>query len=269
MAKIRDKIWIWGQTPGVHHRLQPEARWNLPGENKMTPLEGCEFFGIDKCCRVVMWNDPAPPYDNAAEELSSLSQVVWSVVGDGGSDRTDSELGELDEVIRIANKYPNIVGGVLDDFFLPRRMEVFKPEHLAKMRHKLHTDADRELDLRVVVYTHEIKPEIAPYLKECDVITYWTWIGSHLENFDEYFETLKSYAPDKRFMVGLYMWNYGECRPYTRAQMDFQFQKYFDLLMNKTIDGVIICSNCIADVGIEAVEWTKNWLNQIGDAEII
>ena len=58
-----------------------------------------------------MANQPAPPFDWEAQVLSPLNKVVWSVAGDSGSDRTDAVYGEADEVIRIADYYPNIAGG--------------------------------------------------------------------------------------------------------------------------------------------------------------
>jgi hypothetical protein len=257
MAKIKDKLWLWGQSPGTHHT---NADWNLPGTNRMTPVEGCEFFGIKNCCRVVMVNKPSPPFDKDADELRNLNKVVWSVVGDSGSDRTDTMCGELEEVIRLAKNYSNISGGILDDFFTPKRLEYFKPEHVRSMRKRLHTEPDRKLDLSVVLYTNQLDWDIKTYLDECDIITMWTWEGSDLVNFDRNFAKVLSLTPGKRHMVGLYMWNYGEGKPLTRAQMDLQFDRCFTLLKDKSIEGVIICSNCIADVGIEAVDWTRKWI---------
>ena len=46
MTKLIDHVWLWGQTPGSHHAT---AGYHLPGVNKMTPLEGCDFFGIRNC----------------------------------------------------------------------------------------------------------------------------------------------------------------------------------------------------------------------------
>jgi hypothetical protein len=163
MSKIKDKLWLWGQNPGTHHQT---TMWNLPGVNHMTPLEGCNYFGIQNCCRVVMANQPSPPFDKDAQELSSLQKVVWSVVGDGGSDRTDTMYGELEEVIRIANLYPNIVGGILDDFFLPKRLERLKPEYVKEMRKRLHTSCQRALDLYVVLYTNQLGWDLKAYPKK-------------------------------------------------------------------------------------------------------
>ena len=44
--------------------------------------------------------------------------------------------------------------------------------------------------------------------------------------------------------------------------------QYLRLMKEGLIEGIVICSNCIADLGIEAVEWTRNWLIEHRDDEI-
>ena len=43
MASLIDKLWLLGETPGSHHAVKG---YKMPGENKMTPVEGLEYFGI-------------------------------------------------------------------------------------------------------------------------------------------------------------------------------------------------------------------------------
>ena len=86
MTKLRDRFWIWGQDPGCHH-LNPSGvnGYKLPGENLMDSREGCDFLGISRCCRVTMWTGPFPPFDDEAEKIKNLDEVVWSAIGAGGS----------------------------------------------------------------------------------------------------------------------------------------------------------------------------------------
>ena len=35
------------------------------------------------------------------------------------------------------------------------------------------------------------------------------------------------------------------------------------------IKGVILCSNCIADIGLDTVEYTRTWLQAHGEEEVI
>ena len=44
--KIKETIWLWGQDQMSHHRVgsNGENIWNLPGVNKMDPVQGALFF---------------------------------------------------------------------------------------------------------------------------------------------------------------------------------------------------------------------------------
>ena len=64
------------------------------------------------------------------------------------------------------------------------------------------------------------------------------------------------------------MWNYGEHCPFTVEDMKSQCENDLRILKEGKIDGIILCSNCIADLNIEAVEWTRNWLFEHMDDEI-
>ena len=206
----------------------PDAHWeenntyNLPGHSRMSAVEGCYYFGIDNICRVKMMNHPQPPYDQESEAMRPCKRVVWSLLGAGGEPVTD--WGDLDEVVRQARMYPNIVGGVFDDFFLPARIEAFTPEKLREVKQRMCTGAGRELDMWVVCYEDKLDnvKNIGAYLNEFDVITFWTWCGSQLYSAERNFDRIRELAPGKRIMAGCYMWNYGEGKPLTESDMRFR-----------------------------------------------
>jgi hypothetical protein len=50
--------------------------------------------------------------------------------------------------------------------------------------------------------------------------------------------------------------------------MKYQTDIMYRYLKEGKIDGIIVCSNCIADLGLEAVEWTREWLRSHRDDEI-
>lgn len=54
MAKLKDKLWLWGQDAGSHHAAVGNKSWKLPGENRMGPAEGAAYMGIKNIFRVVM-----------------------------------------------------------------------------------------------------------------------------------------------------------------------------------------------------------------------
>lgn len=257
MTKLRDRLWLWGQSPDSH------ASHKVP-TSRMTAVEGCFYFGIDRCCRVVMLNHPRPPFDQFSVAMEPLKEVVWSIVGAGGSECNNDGKGDIDEVLRQADMFPNITGGVLDDFFFEARMKIFPPENIKKISDKLKTGCSRPLDLWVVVYDHQLELPIKDYLQHCDVITFWTWKSENLANMEENFKKLCDMTPGKKHLVGCYMYDYGNNKPMTLEAMKKQCEKYEEWLTSGKADGLVLCSNCCADVGLDTVPWTRKWLKEIG-----
>ena len=267
--KLREKFWIWGQDAGSHHAVQNNV-WNLPGVNRLGPVDGCAYLGIPNCCRVVMNGLPVPPFDAEADRLNGLRSVVWSIIGDGGSVR-NNENTDLEEVIRIAGTHPNISGAIMDDFMNEKRMKLFPPERLAAMRQRLHTAlGDRKLELWNVLYCHELSDKAALWLREVDRITLWTWYGEELRNLEKNHARLREITAEspKPILAGCYLFDYGGSRPMPTDLMELQLDTYYRWLKDGSIDGIIFCSNTVADIGLEAADYARAWIAEHGDEEI-
>jgi hypothetical protein len=261
MSRVRDKLWIWGQEPNSH------SAYNLPGTSRMTALEGAYYLGVRNCCRVVMSNKPLPPWDQDSMALVSMDQVVWSVIGSGGSERNDVRDGDLAEVLRQAQRFPNVTGGILDDF-LGNRRDIFTPDDVARWRDRLHTAAPRPLDLWVVLYDHQLDEPVQPYLDVCDVITFWTWKAKDLDRLEENLQRVTCMTPGKRRLLGCYMYDYGVKQRMPLELMQKQCVLGLQWMRAGLLDGMIFCSNCCADLGLEAVEWAREWIARVGDEQI-
>ena len=266
MSKIIENIWLWGQEPGSHHASE---HYHLPGENKMTAIEGCGFFGIRNCCRVAMSKGPFPPFDNESVPLDKLDNVVWSVVGAGGVRRNEENYGDLDEVIRQAENHPNVVGGIMDDFLLSeRRRGIFTPDVLRKIKEILRTAAGRPLEYWTVYYDRELHLDVQEYLDVFDVITFWTWFGENIWKLEENLERVFAANPGKRFYCGCYLWDYGNGKPLSLEAMQHQLDVYYKYMKAGKLAGIIICSNCCADIGLDTVNQMQEFLRLHGDEEI-
>ncbi len=267
MSTLHKRLWLWGQSPDVH--WEQNNTYNLPGHSRMTAVEGLMYFNIPNICRVRMMGHPMPPYDQESIAMRPAKQVVWSLLGAGGEPIT--EWGDTDEVIRQAKMFPNITGGVFDDFFAPKRIAHYTPERLQKIKERMCDEAGRHLDMWVVCYEDKLDTieHIEDYLRTFDVVSFWTWKGSQLERAERNIERIREMAPNVRIMAGCYMWNYGEHCPLTLEQMKFQTDLYLRLIHEGKIDGIIVCSNCIADLGIECVEFMRNWIEEHKDEVIV
>lgn len=254
----RDALWLWGQDIGSHHATLNNC-WKLPGENRMGPVEGSAYLGVPNICRVAMGNLPEPPFFEEAEKLKDIPKVVWSVIGDGGSKRTDGGNTDLQAVIDVAKVYPNIIGGIMDDFFSDARMAVYTADVIRDIAGTLHQN---NLDLWTVLYTHELHKPIAEHLRHCDVITFWTWHAEDLIHLEENMTRLESVLAEPRpIYQGVYFWDYGASRPMPMELMKHQLEVGYRLYEAGKIKGMVFCSNTIADIGLETVEYTRQWLN--------
>ena len=258
---VRDGFWIWGQEANSH------SIYAL-GPSRMTALEGACFLGVRKCMRVVMEGKPEVPFDQDSLALACLDEVVWSVVGSGGSQRNDDGWGDLDEVLRQARRFPNITGGILDDFLSPRRREIFPPERVQEFCDRLHGEVDRPLDLWVVLYDHELQAPVREYLDICDGSTFWTWHSEDIANLEANIDTFLDLTPGKRRLMGCYLFDYGNNREMPVERLRRQCELGLEWMREGVIEGLIFCSNCCADLGLPAVDWVRRWIAEVGDERL-
>lgn len=255
----REDLWLWGQDAGSHHATLNNC-WHLPGENRMGPMEGSLYLGVPNICRVAMGNKPEPPFFDEAEKIKDAPKVVWSIIGDGGSQRTNTGETDLSAVIDVARAYPNIIGGIMDDFFSDERMKVYTPDVIGACAAGLHNAG---LDLWTVLYTHELQKPIADHLVHCDVITFWTWKAADLPALEENLTKLESILTEPRpIYQGIYFYDYGTGAPMPMERMRQQLETGLRLYEAGRIRGMVFCSNCIADIGLETVEYTRRWLDE-------
>lgn len=261
MTKLRDKLWLWGQTEGSHH---VNNAFEIPGQSRMTALEGAVYFGIPNMCRVVMAGLPKPPFDRDAMVLDRLKNVVWSIIGDCSSGHEMY----TDEIIRLAEKYPNICGIIMDDFFTETRMKLFTPEYLQEIKATVKERAPRPLPLWGVIYTQELTEERRAHLAECDKITMWTWCAENLPKLEENYAKLRALWSGEEIYAGCYMWDYGRHKEMPEDLMQLQLDTYYKWLKEGKIAGMILCSNCCADVGLKTPDMARAWIEEHGDEEI-
>jgi hypothetical protein len=269
-ATVRDKLWIWGHVAGSHNE-----GYGIPGNSRMTPAEGAFYLGVPNLI-FVAYNDPKEPckmlpapdrYDEYALSFSPLERVVWSIVGAGGH----VDRGALESFQQLAAKFTNIVGAQMDDFFRETldggRVGVLTPGELAYIQDRLNVSG-RKLGLWVTLYQTDLQYDLSQFLNHVDAVTYWTWRAKDLDGLEKGFAQAEKAAPRARKILGCYMWDYGAHQPMPVATMEKQCTLGLEWLRSGRIDGMIFLASCICDLGLETVEWTRNWIRQVGDARV-
>ncbi len=262
MGTVRDHLWVWCHEAGSNN-----GQYGLPGDSRMTPAEAAFYLGVPNLIMVVYQDKPQPPFDKLAVSFRPLKRVVWSIVGDSSSTRNDKAT-DIDEVTSLSARFPNICGAMMDDFFHPvddkGAVARYSVEDVAGFRNRLHNAAHR-LDLWVVLYTHNLDLPVARHLETCDVVTLWTWNAADLRDLEKNFERMEPLAATNRKMLGCYMWDFGTGKPIPLELMKLQCEKGLKWLKEGRIDGMIFLSSVICDLDIEAVEWTRKWIAEVGD----
>jgi hypothetical protein len=124
------------------------------------------------------------------------------------------------------------------------------------------------LDLWAVVYEHQLHPRLAPYLELMNVVTLWAWDADKLPAMEASLERLEELAPTCKKVLGCYLWDYGNKRPMPLHLLQRQCEAGLEWLRQSRIDGMIFLASCICDLGLEAVEWTRSWIRQVGDHSV-
>ena len=112
----------------------------------MTPEAFAKEYQVENAFLVSYGGNITPPFEPVAERMKDIHNIKWSILGDASSPLPDSPLGFTEEIIELAKKYPNITGGVIDDFYAPERLKRFPPEVLQTIQKRL---AENGLDLHV------------------------------------------------------------------------------------------------------------------------
>jgi len=262
MSTVRDRFWLWTHAAGSH-----DTGYGISGTSRMTPVEGAFYMNIPNVILVRYIGKPELPFHQYAVPFRPLKQVVWSIVGAGGA--TDD--AEREAVFELADRFPNITGVMMDDFF--RKSDdgesgSLSVNQLRDVRKRLVVGG-RTLDLWVVLYANQFDlPGLAEHLALCDKVSFWTWTADKLADLERNFAKAEELAPKCGKVLGCYMYDYGRRQPMPVDLMRNQCETGLRWLREGRIEGMIFLASCICDLDLEAVEWTRQWIAEVGDEEI-
>ena len=69
-------------------------------------------------------------------------------------------------------------------------------------------------------------------------------------------------------MAGCYLYDYGDARPLSDDAMERQLDLYGQWVADGQAEGIIFCSNAIADIGLSSADILRRWIGRNGDTEI-
>ena len=259
---VRDRLWLFAAPTN--------ANINYVGRRSlMTPVEGAYYLSIPNIMIIQFGGEIAqygrfdPPFDQYAIGMRPLKRVLWSVVGGGGA--TIAE--ERKEVLALAKRTPNFVGVYMDDFFTGKKegkLAVLTLDELREIRDQAKGPG-KKLDIWITFYTSQLDLPVGDYLKMIDVLTLWTWKPAELVNLEA---NLSRVPPGVRKTLGCYFFHYGEKKPLSVPDMKRQCEQGLEWLRQGRIEGMVFLANTVMDLGFECVEWTREWIQKVGDTRL-
>ena len=265
--KLKDKLWNEANLEGSHNQ------W-LGINSTMTPEEFAKEYNVPNAFVVPFKGNIVPPFDEKADRFSVLRETKWSIIGDSSSELPEDEYGYTDEIIKISKTHPNVTGAEIDDFFLlPEWRERITPQLMKNIRKKLN---DNGLAFWSVFYEREFDIDISEYLDCFDGFSFWVWDTQKIKNLDEYLNKFFEITKGKKTMLGIYLWDFAisspnqenNYHPIDPVLFEKQLKVYFDLLIQKKTEGIIICANTVGDIDTEANKILKKYIEKYGDIEI-
>lgn len=259
--KLIDKLWNWGHLEGSHNAITCL-------QCSMSPEGFAEKYGVRRSFIVSYSGNIQPPFQGLAARFSPLAEVKWSVLGDSSTPLPAHRLGFAPEIIACAKQYPNITGGIVDDFFSPERKKRFPPEVLREIRTELNGAG---LDFWCVLYDHELDQQDLPAYLDCfDGVTFWLWGCEKIGRLDDLLAKFYALIGNKPNMLGVYLWDYKDVgkQPMDPVLFDAQLTKYFGMLRDKKTGGVVFCSNTVGDADLPTNRLLAQRIEEYGGIEI-
>ncbi|MFA7173573.1 MAG: hypothetical protein WC340_09190 [Kiritimatiellia bacterium] len=269
----RDKFWLFGVRAGQDDTLIGKSKTMHPRfGSRVTPAEAAFYLNVPNMIMVNCDGIP-PPFSKQAEDylftFTPMKKVLWSSTGSGGYRAGNEE----EFIVSIAEKHPNICGAFMDDFFgkfgkYPEPERTRRAEELLKTIRTGLDKASRPLDLYVVWYTHQTESVNATLFKYINGITLWTWDSTELPQLEERFGKIEKMFPDKKKMLGIYLFDFKNGCPVPKALMELQCELGLKLLKEGRLDGMIFEANSVMGVGFPNDAWARQWIQRVGDTAV-
>lgn len=273
-ADLRERCWMWGHDTGAFDG--PNNKYNIPLSDPVPMADAALGFGVRNVC-VVRWSTPGsdPAY---LRQFRALPRIGWLIAS--GYSKPEKNCALTEGALAMMDRLPNLTTLEVDDFFrldlptglveiagekVPVAHAAYTIGELRALRRRIAESGRRFAlppELRLVLYAKDLDGPIRPYFDCFDSVTLWTWDGDDLAALERNFRRYREMAPDKPTYLGIYMWDFGGCKPISMDFMRHQLDVGLDLFRKGEVEGLIFHCTPLVNKNLEAVEFAKRWLKE-------
>ncbi len=273
MARAADKFWLFACRAGDDDSyLENGGKSGYFSEkSRITPAEGAYMLGIDNMIMVVSHGDPksfSPEAYGYMESFCRMNNVFWSSTGSAGYRAGDEEAF----ICELAEKYPSIRGAYLDDFAgMFDAPPAEKKEKMIAMLREIRAGLDRacrRMEIWVTWYAADMALLDEDIMRYIDGIAFWTWSYKELPLLPERYTQIEKRFPDKKKLLGIYIFDYPSRAPVPDDMMAFQCDFGLDMLRSGRLDGMIFLTNCVMGIGLSSEYFLRDWIDRVKDTPV-
>ena len=269
MACVRDKFWMFGVKAHQDDVFFGNRNGRSLMKSRITPAEGAYMLDIPNMIMVGCDGVPAPYSEDAygyAESFLRMDKVLWSSAGSGGFRAGNEE----DFIIKLSEKYPNICGAYMDDVMgmFPREGRAENLRRTIKQISEKLKSAPRPLELYMTWYAHEVGKVPDDVFDPVDGFMFFEWRSTDIPGQREHFELLEKTYPNKKKMLGIYIFDFDGGYGVPVDLMEQQCELALELLHAGRLDGVVVEANSTMGVGFPSEVWLREWLERHKNEEV-
>ena len=126
----------------------------------------------------------------------------------------------------------------------------------------------RKLNIVITLYTYQLHKRIIPHLKQCDIVSLWTWEAADFCGTPGRRKLCQVPDADARqanlagvIYVGLWREETDAARPDEEAMC----VSHVPGSEKAAIKGMILLATNICDLDLETVNWTRSWVAEVGN----
>lgn len=253
---IKDRTWIWG-----HPYNSCKSYYDTKEDMDVTPAEGARYFGAKNVYYVPFGHKM--DIIKKSKDLDGIIKTGLSVENWG-----DLQANKMDETFKLVPLFPNLNRMVFDDFFnagiVPHIPTAGSEsvEDMLRHRERIHAAG---LEMWVVLYQMQLDMDIEKYLEIFDGVSFWFWHEPTNEEYDLNIQRFFKKTPNKRRLVGTYLFNFGDVRPATAASVRYQLDHNREFMRRGDIEGFVLHNNNFGNLNVAAYEEAKLWMDEHGD----
>lgn len=264
-ARLRDRLWLWGMRVNV---LRESGFPQLP-PSSMSTEDAIRRTGIAN----VLVAGGLPLTRETLEAMPSARRFIgkWSLHrGEPGRLVPDlpGGLAALRATKALAAADPRVEAFLVDDFSTGSLETGVTTDDVERLASANALEPPR-LPLLATVYTMSLaSAALAPFLPLFDGYLTPLWHAADAPALAEGVARLAAMGGGKPQLACLYLYDFGNDRVLSRAEMDRQLAAAERLLADGAAAGVVILGTCLMDLGWEAMDAFEEWLARAGDRPV-